>query len=732
MLDAGAYSFNVIFRAPCPTCNELRPVKGPGKCPICSASLDVNAVAAIRTSIRERRQMFKVRLLRLVQRMHELTDGPLAFKSHGAPRSPEDHFTEVIVPTEQALLTLDEDITRIANSQDWSSNQPECITAFTKLIQLLEDALATVPILQATTPPLEWRAVHRELTRAFASSVRGHIFKALTISASDDDEATKTQADSALAFADAKEHLERAKGLIDLASRLPANGPFQADGSLDVAALTWSSIGSRSTPIAQGADIARKAFAQVIGVSTLPDEQAVMLLPTLALGASVIDHTMVVELATSLSDILNAPGGSSWVLDAPFLVGRVSRGLDLILECSERLGREWRYGLPRHHIIRTSTEVYREMVEGALIDFGAPIIIAGRVSDGDNNASYEEDVVDGIKAGEAVEALERLAPLSRGAIEMTFRNASAHAGISVTETGVVAVSYRTENGRVIPRSRKEIPLTDAAFFEELVELQELLFALQLAVLPWLWSHPDPQIVKAMAGQKPTIRLCNQTLSLLGGLAGLNNIKLDAATGNVTITAEQLIQTIHNPNEINTLSLIPATFALSPEIKRVTLDIRDRRPATFERTEFMDTQEDVPHQSVLLGLFMAKWLLVSRGRWLEQEEAANITVPLTQLLFDLSRLISHQPYQAENIRLAVKSWKMVKTGLGEILPVEQRGSLTQKAVEQLDAFCKSITGLAESKDLGRSVEANLYAAQAVAALHSIYDIQQHALMLRDAS
>ena len=54
--------------------------------------------------------------------------------------------------------------------------------------------------------------------------------------------------------------------------------------------------------------------------------------------------------------------------------------------------------------------------------------MSGRVSHGDSNASYEEDVVDGIKAGEAVDELERLVPLSRGSVEMTFRNASAHAG----------------------------------------------------------------------------------------------------------------------------------------------------------------------------------------------------------------------------------------------------------------------------------------------------------------
>jgi len=438
--------------------------------------------------------------------MHEVTDGPLEFTSRGLPHSSQEYSREVLTPAKEAMGSLNETVEGLLNSQDWDPDQPESIAAFTQLIQLLDDALVSITTLQAIMPPLDWRAFHRELTRAVASNVRGNVLMVLIISASDADEAAKVQADGSLVFADAREHLERANGFIDLASRLPADGPFQTDGSLDIAVLTWSSIGGESTTIVQGAEIARKAFAQIPGVSALPDERAVMLLPALASGARVVDHTMVVELAKCLRETLDNTGNSSWVIDPGLLVKRTSHGLDLLLECSERLGREWRYGLPRHHIIRTLTEVYRELVEGALIDVGAPIIIAGRVSHGDSNASYEEDVVDGIKAGEAVEELESLVPLSRGSIEMTFRNASAHAGIEVTEDGVIAKARRSEGGRVV--ARKEIPLSDDEFFEELVELQEFLFALQMAVLLWRWENPESRVKDAVTEEKLTTRQGN--------------------------------------------------------------------------------------------------------------------------------------------------------------------------------------------------------------------------------
>lgn len=730
MLDIGVYSFNLVFTTFCPSCCDVRLVKYSGTCSVCSTRLDANAVTAIRKSIRERRQTFKGRLLRLAQRMHEVTDGPLEFKFQGKLLSPRDHFTHVITSTKQALFTLNEDVSYLVASQDWTSVRPERIAAFTKLVQMLDDALAKVTALLEAKPPLEWRAVHHELARGFISSVRGHVFMALTLNASDGHEAEKVQADGALAFADAKEHIERAEGLINLAFRLPDDGPFLTDGSLDVAAITWASVGHKSAPIAQGADIARKSFAQVPDVGTLPNERAIMLLPAVASGAGVIDHTFVVELATSLRETLDTLSSSPWVMDAALLVEHVSRGLNFILDSSERLGREWRHGLPRHHIMRTLTEVYRDLIEGALIDVGAPIIIAGRAFRGENNASYEADVVDGIKAGEAVEAVERLAPLSRGTVELTFRNASAHAGIKVTETGVIATAIRSEDGRVI--SRKEIPLTDVEFFEELVELQELLLALQLAILPWLWSNPDSRIKMALAEELPTIQQCNQVLSLLGGLAGLHNVTLDTASGDVTISTEQRTEAVSNPDEISILSLVPATFVLSPEIKRVTLNIVDRKPTMFERAEFMDVQENALHSPELLSLTTTKWLVVSGGRWLEQDEAMYIIVPLTQLSFDLAQFISQQPYQAKNIQHALDSWKVVKKRLNIVLPMGQRRYLTQKTVQQLDAFYASIKELAKSRALGKSAEAQLYAEQAVTVLNSIHDIQQRALTLRDAS
>src|SRR5207249_421638 len=163
-----------------------------------------------------------------------------------------------------------------------------------------------------------------------------------------------------------------------------------------------------------------------------------------------------------------------------------------------------------------------------------------------------------------------------------------------------------------------------------------------------------------------------------------------------------------------LSLVPATFAFSPDIKQVTLNILNRNSVIFVQDEFMDTLRDLPHKQVLLGLFTTKWLLVSNGLWTDRSEAAYVTFPLTKLLLDFVGLITQQPYREEYIQQAVNSWNVVCARLNEVLPLEQRGSLTQQVVRQLDAFCAAIDRLAISKRLGLRTEADRYAAQAVAA------------------
>src|SRR5438128_1337885 len=125
MTTRGTLSSKLVFTALCPDCGELKPIKGSAECPVCNVSLDVDVVATVRQAIRKRRLAFKVRLSRLAQRMHEVTDGPLEFKSRGVPHSSEEYFTEVLTPAKEAMVSLNETVEGLLNSQDWDPDQPE-------------------------------------------------------------------------------------------------------------------------------------------------------------------------------------------------------------------------------------------------------------------------------------------------------------------------------------------------------------------------------------------------------------------------------------------------------------------------------------------------------------------------------------------------------------------------------------------------------------------------------
>jgi hypothetical protein len=72
-------------------------------------------------------------------------------------------------------------------------------------------------------------------------------------------------------------------------------------------------------------------------------------------------------------------------------------------------------------------------VEGPLRDLGGVSVIAARAIGGDENGTYERPVVEGIQAGDIVTELSRLGALFREAVEMLYRNASAHADIDVVD-----------------------------------------------------------------------------------------------------------------------------------------------------------------------------------------------------------------------------------------------------------------------------------------------------------
>jgi hypothetical protein len=345
MMDAVPYQIKLALVAPCATCGEARAVVPSGTCSVCGAPLPEDAVAAVRAATRRRRQTFKGRLKRLEDRLHGLTASPLGFAVRGVPQAAADHLAQVLQPTMDTLTARHQKVAELLSKGTWDPEESGCIGTFNELVGVLDAAINCVSELCGTMPPIEWRAVHRELTHTVLEQARGEILTTLTITAPDMESALRLQEDGNAAFAAGDQHARRVTALIELSKHAPRDGPFQADGSLDVAKLAWSSAREQSISIAECAEIVRNWFAEVPDIDGLPDEYAVQLLPILTLGARVVDHHVLVERALLLrATIDSADALAGWVADSTLLVDRVQRCLERVTEQVERIGREWRFG----------------------------------------------------------------------------------------------------------------------------------------------------------------------------------------------------------------------------------------------------------------------------------------------------------------------------------------------------------------------------------------------------
>lgn len=103
-----------------------------------------------------------------------------------------------------------------------------------------------------------------------------------------------------------------------------------------------------------------------------------------------------------------------------------------------------------------------------------------------------------------------------------------------------------------------------------------------------------------------------------------SLSIDGRQATITASA-------HDDNadrrESNILSLVPAAFSFSPDLRQVSLHVAGVRPVTFDRAEFLESEpDDAPHKLPMLGLTTAKWLLESDSSWTDRDEATYVTFP----------------------------------------------------------------------------------------------------------
>jgi hypothetical protein len=624
-----------------------------------------------------------------------------------------------------ALRERDRALTNLFSSCSWDPNEPGCIDLFRTLLTILATGIDQVAALRDVMPPLALRAVHREMVRVAASALLAQVTIALVVCASDSASAQRLEAEGYAAAANGARHAERLNALLRRVLHYPPDGPFLPDGTLNIAALAWSSVGEEPSTIPVAADLVRQAFRDIPGVADLPNARAIGLLPDLALSALVVDADLLVRRARTLRSLLDSVAPVLWARDGQLLVHRVHRGLRKIQLEVERLGREGRTDAPRHHVMRSATEAYRQFVEGPLRDFGAPILCAARAHRHETNESYERAVVDAIQAGDVLTELGRHGELFQDAVDMLYRNAGAHADVEVVDDGIVFAERRADAGRVVKERTEH--LTDAEFLEALASLEELLLAMQMTVLPWLWLTDDPALTVAMDSYRPTDDEEAAGVALIAGMTGLRSLDVADDGGHVTITGAA-VTAAAAADTGGILALVPAALGAHPHATHITLRLEELRPVTFARDEIdaIDASQ-LPEHLPLVGLFGAKWLIGSGARWTDRDEAALVTLPLTVAHFAAARIApTDVPH---SLAAGLRILRVVKQRLNKVMP-KNRSPLTTRAVAEMATLNRALTAIKAARradDPKASAEAS---ARAAVTMEAMFLVQEKAKAVRN--
>jgi hypothetical protein len=649
--DSRVELFIPFAAAQCPSCGMTTFLRRNQKCAGCGADLGDEARSGVGEIVRRRRDAFKGLIQRLTRRAQDSLILQPSFTRKGQEASLPDYIDTVFEPIRDAVTTLTEDVRLQLRAVTWDPQEdPRCITSFQKIVGALDKGIALVTTLASLLPPVEMRAAHRILTRGIGQMIYGYITIIEALIVMDLDEALERLRKGQELFTLGAHTLEPLPRIIKRASREISPGWWMSGDTLDLAAVAWEGVENTPTTIDQAAGIVRAALARIPGVTELGDAEALFLLPATVLPVTIADPVLLQERAGLLHGLLTRADSAApdWIQDPDELVRRINEGIHAMTVQVERLSSAAAGPYSRRTTIQLLAEVYLKLVEGPLCDFGSVVVIAARAAGGEPNGWYARKTARGVKAGDTVQELERMGPLCRDAVRMLFRNAGAHAGVDVLDIGVSMTQRKIENG-VLVDEQTEI-MSDAEFAEEFARLNEICLALQLSILPWLFTHQSEQVARALQAVSPTQRECERLVRLLAGLQGLQHVVVERDGNTIIVRAE-------TPAGVDASSphipyLVPAIFHYWADIDSVTLNVGARNPVTYERAELpgVDPLSD-KQDLVAVGLIGRRWLGDLSGDAAIVADITYLVRPQLNAIIDAFRHVSTSPASAAVARIA---------------------------------------------------------------------------------
>jgi hypothetical protein len=343
-------------------------------------------------------------------------------------------------------------------------------------------------------------------------------------------------------------------------------GWFAWDETFDPGRAVSELMLKEASSVAEVAALVRSVFGGIDEISTLSDPVAFSLAPS-ALAAALWDPVRLERRIRSVLRVLRAATkrNAGWVADPPAFVAALLRGHSQLNEQIGILGFLARSTAPRKTMLMGAIGVYQKFSEGPLRRFGGLVLQAAEVAAG-RQAELDTAALTEEKLGKTMEALERVSPVLTSDVSFLIRNADAHYEFEILDPDILVTEPRRKG------KKRQERLTDDDFFELLFNLNELLVALEVALIAYI-SSEAPAILEEL---NRTASSRDDQLSVLKALAGLRGwIELSFEFATPALQIEGRYVGPHDTNPfLELLSTISAIFGVFPDIDSVEVTRRD--------------------------------------------------------------------------------------------------------------------------------------------------------------
>lgn len=582
----------------CDACSGTFVLDASGKCPHCGSQQSDKGEPDVRAKVRQERWRAQVKGIRALAR--SVAPATMHFASRGDRTDPDTHAKWLQKTFYDDAMNSFADAKAALSSTSWSEPNEQSDASLDRIEKSIADIVRFIDAARSAPPPPILLALHRGTTRAAGLIVNSLALFVEVIVASNFRQATelRERAQTALDEAGATgTALARQLAIVKSISSQP--GWFAWDETFDPGRAVSELMLKKASSVTEVASLVRSVFGGIDEISDLPDAFAFSLAPA-ALASALWDPVRLERRVRAVLRVLRQAStlNSAWVGDPGVFAAAFLHGHRQLNDQIGILGFLARSAAPRKTMLSGAIGVYQKFSEGPLRRFGGLVRQATEVAGGRQDAVDPAALADE-KLGKIVEALENVAPFLVSEVSLLIRNADAHYEFDILESGIDIAEPKRKS------KKRHEHLTDDDFFELLFDLNELLIALEVALVVYISRGSTgvlDELTRIESGQE-------EQLSVIRALAGLRGwVELSFAVAEPTLRIEGLYVGGEETDPfVELLSTLAAIFGVFPNIESVEVCRRQTHGAFIYQRAIFGDQRSGPAATIQAGRAIASVL-----------------------------------------------------------------------------------------------------------------------------